>query len=510
MKTFFLFALLFSSAFTSAQTIRNIGLVSDHYDNLLVKSAGMDMRDFQRDLAVEGLLPVHRFNTSYLQGIGEFMEFKKSFHYAPGASDIPDETTPLRYLLTVINRYQKGKAKVAFLYYDAVGPVGGEQPMTIDTSTITFPQDPWKPAQQEEKKPPGDNQGVRCWYLSSSQLASVLTNFTYKELNELEALNRRQLKVNELGADRMPRSSRQPPLPTAADSSGVVAAEELRQALLPDNILELLKADSINAVIVIPYGAIGQIPFQLLPLNDSTHFIDKYAFTISPHLCNFNNIVRDNPGKTGKANKLVTTQPLIVGNPQFFSTDSLQLPNLPGAKAEAIAVASLLGTTALIEDKASYDNILHRLKTSDFAYFATHAVPSFEDPANKSFLALTPSRNSRTGFLSIAQIQKTVSRKNKLAILSACQTGVGKVYKNGYCNIGRGFFIAGVDNSIISLWNLDDQNIVAFMTILVAELKKPQYFYPAENLRQATLRYKNEVNSNPAYWSAMVNFGVCY
>ncbi len=509
MRIWTVFILLIAGTATRSQTIRNIALVSDLYDDMLVKSAGMDMRDFQRDLAVEGLLHVHRFNTSYIQGIGEFMEFKKAFHYSPAASDIPDETTPLKYLLTVINRYQKGKARVAFLYYDAVGPVGGEQPMTIDTSTRKTPKDPWKPVQPEEKKPPSENQGIRCWYLSSNQLAGVMTEFTYKELNNLEALNMRQLKVNELGADRMPRSSRQPPLPALEDSSGVNAALELRKALLPNNILELLEADSINAVIVIPYGSIGQIPFQLLPLNDSTHFIDKYAFTIAPHLCNFNNIVRDNPGKTGRANKLVTSNPLVVGNPNFFSTDSLELPNLPGAKAEAIAVASLLGTTALIEGQASYDNILNRLRTSDFAYFATHAVPSFEDPANKSFLALSPSRSSATGYLSIAQIQKTVSRKNKLAILSACQTGVGKVYKNGYCNIGRGFFIAGVDNSIISLWNLDDQNIVAFMTILVAELKKPQYFYPAENLRQAVLKFKS-INSNPAYWSAMVNFGVCY
>src|SRR5687768_1253794 len=107
----------------SSQTIQDISSVSKRYDSTLKKNQGRQNEQFLYTLRDEGLLPVHHFNTSYLQGIGEFLEFKKSFHYSPAKSDIPDETSPIQYLLNVLKRYEaNGAYKVAFIYYDAVDP----------------------------------------------------------------------------------------------------------------------------------------------------------------------------------------------------------------------------------------------------------------------------------------------------------------------------------------------------------------------------------------------------
>jgi CHAT domain-containing protein len=110
--------------------------------------------------------------------------------------------------------------------------------------------------------------------------------------------------------------------------------------------------------------------------------------------------------------------------------------------------------------------------------------------------------------MTIKNIQRIMTSKTKIAILSACQTGVGRIYRNAYSSIGRCFFIAGVDNCIMSLWDLNDYDIIGFMKILIEELKTPRYFYPAENLRQAILKFRR-INPDKL-WSSMVNFGICY
>jgi CHAT domain-containing protein len=459
-------------------------------------------------LGEQDLLDIHLFNLSYASGIKEFIDFKGKFHYAVGKSDIPNGTYPLDYLFWVLSIYEhEQKYRVAFIYYDAITTIEKKTSGTADYGNWLIKKDSLK---KKGLASESESDLVRIWYVSRWHLHKEQTDYTFNQVKELEAATRIRLGVDIIGSSRSPRSN----IKTAktldtATLGSKNAPEELSKLLLPDTIVELMEKDQIDAVIVIPYGIIGQVPFHALPLNSSEHFVDRYAYTIAPHLSNYIKVFQANPNKVSKRNFLETVNPLIVGNPKFYSSQSIILPDLPGAAREASIIASLVNTTALIGEDAQYDAILNKMKNSDFAYFATHAVPSFEDPANKSFLALTPSKNSKNGYLNISTIQKVLEKKTKLVVLSACQTGVGKSYKNGYCNIGRGFFIAGVDNAIMSLWNLDDENIVPFMTILMEELKKPQYFYPAENLRQAILRYK-KISANPAYWSAMVNFGITY
>jgi CHAT domain-containing protein len=54
-----------------------------------------------------------------------------------------------------------------------------------------------------------------------------------------------------------------------------------------------------------------------------------------------------------------------------------------------------------------------------------------------------------------------------------------------------------------------DQSTKDLMDIFTDELFVPQHFFPAENLRQAILKYKAK-NPDPADWAAFINMGTPY
>jgi CHAT domain-containing protein len=96
----------------------------------------------------------------------------------------------------------------------------------------------------------------------------------------------------------------------------------------------------------------------------------------------------------------------------------------------------------------------------------------------------------------------------KLVVLSACETGSGKMYKGeGVTGLTRAVMYAGTPAVVASPWKVDD---IATKELMV-------YFYrnmleknleKTEALRQAKLELlKNKNYSNPLYWSAFVMYG---
>src|SRR5262249_38927907 len=78
-------------------------------------------------------------------------------------------------------------------------------------------------------------------------------------------------------------------------------------------------------------------------------------------------------------------------------------------------------------------------------------------------------------------------RSLELAVLSACQTGLGGV-ADGQCvqNLQRAFHVAGCRNVVASLWSVPDESTAALMGVFYEELlrnRRP----PLEALRAAQL-----------------------
>lgn len=98
-----------------------------------------------------------------------------------------------------------------------------------------------------------------------------------------------------------------------------------------------------------------------------------------------------------------------------------------------------------------------------------------------------------------------------LVVLSACETGIGKLYKaEGSMSIARGFQFAGAQNLLFSLWKVNDFTTSLFMSDFYKNVKNDVPYFEAN--ANAKLEYLNDksipnAKKSPYYWSSFVYYG---
>ena len=120
-------------------------------------------------------------------------------------------------------------------------------------------------------------------------------------------------------------------------------------------------------------------------------------------------------------------------------------------------------------------------------HFAVHAVLQ-DDLGLLSQPSLALSENDKTTpggqlqFLDILELKQNAD----LVILSACDTGLGKLKRaEGLIGLTRAFLYGGASSVVVSLWKVQDQSTALFMQKFHERLKSGQS--KDEALRQAKL-----------------------
>ena len=99
----------------------------------------------------------------------------------------------------------------------------------------------------------------------------------------------------------------------------------------------------------------------------------------------------------------------------------------------------------------------------------------------------------------------------ELVVLSACETGIGKLQKGeGPMSIARGFQYAGAKNILFSLWQINDASTATLMSLFYKSYKKTQSAHSAN--RRSKLDYLQDksvsnIKKSPYYWSAFMYYG---
>jgi len=77
------------------------------------------------------------------------------------------------------------------------------------------------------------------------------------------------------------------------------------------------------------------------------------------------------------------------------------------------------------------------------------------------------------GVLTAAEVANMDLSHTKLVVLSACETGLGKIESSeGTFGLKRGFKLAGVEQIIVSLWSVPDKETSELMTLFYSDLSK--------------------------------------
>lgn len=105
------------------------------------------------------------------------------------------------------------------------------------------------------------------------------------------------------------------------------------------------------------------------------------------------------------------------------------------------------------------------------------------------------------GVLTALEVVNIDLRKNKLVVLSACETGLGDIKDGeGVYGLQRAFKMSGTENIIMSLWQVPDLETAEFMNTFYLQLLTTHTINEAFAETQNQMRKKYD----PYYWAAFV------
>ena len=193
--------------------------------------------------------------------------------------------------------------------------------------------------------------------------------------------------------------------------------------------------------------------------------------------------------------------------PDQNSTSRNAPAELLGTQKEIDAISKLIGNGLYVTGtEASEVAFKENASTYDILHLAIHGIGDEKNMLGSSLVF----KSAEQGYDSLYAYEMfNLNLKAQLAVLSACETGVGKLQKGeGVFNLARGFVYAGCPSVVMSLWKINDQYSAELMQDFYAGLIEDQTVDTA--LRQAKLKYLERADrftAHPANWAALVHFG---
>ena len=275
--------------------------------------------------------------------------------------------------------------------------------------------------------------------------------------------------------------------------------------LLIDPIASLLPKDPNAHVIFIPQKSLFQVPFPALQDEAGTYLIEKHTILTAPSI-QVLDLTRQQRQKLAQKQSH-SGRALVLGNPTMPGVSSYpgepkqQLSPLPGAEAEAIAIAPLLNTQAITGAQGTKAEIVQKMPQASIIHLATHGL--LDDVRGLgSAIALAPS-GTDDGLLTAEEIFDIKLQAN-LVVLSACNTGFGRITGDGVIGLSRALISAGVPSVIVSLWAVPDAPTSELMQSFYQNLQKNPN--KAQALRQAMLTTM-KTHPGPRNWAAFTLIG---
>lgn len=296
------------------------------------------------------------------------------------------------------------------------------------------------------------------------------------------------------------RSPQQRGVQTAAAVRGRrslgAAAREAAAVLYPRAFHDALRR--AKHLVIVPAFDFGATPFAVLPHPSGGETVEHATIVVAPSICDVMQVGH----RVDFAE--ATRRPLIIGDPLYPTTSNWIFPQLPGAAAEAEAVASSLGAPWFTGRDATRALVRGRIADATLIYIATHGIASATDAMDGSFLQLAD--DAAGGRWTAREIQSRRVQA-RLAVLSACQTGLGMAHDGGIIGVARSFLNAGSSQVVMSLWNVDDAATERLMLALMAALREHS---PPEALRQAMLQERGRRGARPALWASFTILGATW
>ena len=283
--------------------------------------------------------------------------------------------------------------------------------------------------------------------------------------------------------------------------------EKLLLPVLPD------PANKPTRLFISATGALATLPFEALiskrPDGEVNYHLPYLLRQYDISYTYAAKVLLDQSQHERHGNKLMAMG--FAGDTRGLATRS-SANNLPGTAQEVKAIKEVMKNGMnkyFLEDEATETVFKREVKDFNLAHLAMHGIGDTTN-ALQSRLIFRPGNDTvNDGNLYAHELYDLDLRNLDLAVLSACESGVGKMQQGeGVMSMARGFAYAGCPSIIISLWKINDNTTARLMSDFY------KYLSQAERLDRALTRAKldyleasNEYNSHPAYWAAFLQMG---
>ncbi len=201
----------------------------------------------------------------------------------------------------------------------------------------------------------------------------------------------------------------------------------------------------------------------------------------------------------------------------YASLGYSEWPNLPGSMQEIEKISSIISPSDMISGKAATEDKIKEMssngKLSEYKmlHFATHGVVVSDLPELSAVVLsqFENALNDEDGYLTMGEIAD-LDIKADFVNLSACETGLGKIYAGeGVVGLTQGFILAGANSVSVSLWPIADEATSEFMVSVYSKIAKGED-YPESIMntkREFISGVYGEEYTHPFYWAPFVYYG---
>jgi CHAT domain-containing protein/Tfp pilus assembly protein PilF len=283
------------------------------------------------------------------------------------------------------------------------------------------------------------------------------------------------------------------------------------------------KFGSIRRLIIIPDGNLNFLPFETLigsrSDNHSTYLISDYKISYAPSATALANLL-DRKNLTSPRKDLlafadpdydfasISRKEIDADNilREVYLEQGFDFSPLKYSADEVNQISKLIkkkGRDVYIEKDAKEEKIKSLpLKDYKIIHFATHGFIDEQVPLRSSLLLTLDEDPGEDGFFQAREIYST-DLSAKLVVLSACQTGKGKLERGeGVMGLSRAFLYAGAESVVTSLWGINDKATSVFMKHFYESLSRGMS--KEESLQKSKLEMIESRYKHPFYWAPFV------
>jgi CHAT domain-containing protein len=219
-------------------------------------------------------------------------------------------------------------------------------------------------------------------------------------------------------------------------------------------------------LIIVPDGALAYLPFEALR-NDNRYLIERFKIKYVPSVSSLTLLKESEPEHEKQLLAVAGSEVVNIDSETGRRVNSYSA--LPSTLVEVDSIASHFSAVTKLKNEEVTESALKRHLNRRYRYIhiASHGYID-EDQPNQSGLRLSGSgvieaSSEDDGLLKSSEIYR-LNLSSDMVVLSACNTGMGKVVKGeGMLGLQRSFFYAGTSTVVVSLWNVYDRSTASLM-----------------------------------------------